>query len=252
MTAQPGHNLGPQSDADALRARLAEANEKLLSRADELLAAEGRLPAIDGDDGAGKASDYIKQVTACAKALDTARVGAKEPFLEGGRTVDGYFKKIADPLLGLKQRVDRKLSEYLRAKADAERRAREEEARIQREEAGKREAEALAAMATAAPAAAEIATDAAIASQATAAQAQKAAEAKPAELSRTRGDFGAVASLRTEWTGEILDRDTLDLAALRQHIPLDALERAVRAFVKAGGRELAGAKIYERSTAVVR
>jgi len=48
-----------------------------------------------------------------------------------------------------------------------------------------------------------------------------------------------------EWTFKDLDRDKLDLEKLRQHIPADALDKAVRSFVKAGGRELAGCTIFD-------
>ena len=44
------------------------------------------------------------------------------------------------------------------------------------------------------------------------------ADAKAAELSRTRSDYGSVASLRSHWTGKLEDRATLDLEALRQHL----------------------------------
>lgn len=88
--------------------------------------------------------------------------------------------------------------------------------------------------------------------QADAEKAKKEAEAKAAELSRQRGDMGSVSSLRTFWDFADLDRNALDLEALRQHLPADALEKALRSFIKAGGRELRGARIFQNTQAAVR
>jgi hypothetical protein len=49
-----------------------------------------------------------------------------------------------------------------------------------------------------------------------------------------------------------IDREEIDLEVLRFHIPADGLEKAVRSFIKAGGRELRGTRIYETTAAVVR
>ncbi len=59
---------------------------------------------------------------------------------------------------------------------------------------------------------------------------------EPAELSRTCGK-GSVSFLGKTWHYEITDFDALDLERLREHLPLEALEEAVRSFVRAGGRE---------------
>ena len=49
-----------------------------------------------------------------------------------------------------------------------------------------------------------------------------------------------------------IDRASLDLEALRFHIPADGLEKAVRSLIKAGGRELRGTRIFETTVATVR
>ena len=87
--------------------------------------------------------------------------------------------------------------------------------------------------------------------------ARQAVQAKPAELSRTRGDYGAVASLRTFWDFRHLDRATLDLEALRPHLSQEALEKAVRAYIKANfasdhtGQQIKGVEIYQNNRAQV-
>lgn len=253
------HHNQPPPDlliGEALRERLHDEHGGLIRRKDDLLAAASRIPAITDDDLAGRASDYIAQIKACAKAADAARVGEKEPYLEGGRAVDGFFKAITSPLEDVEKKVKQSLTVYHREKEAEERRRRMEAERIAREEADakRREAEAAAKVlrdqqslddAIAADKAARLA-------EADAVKATQAAEAKPAELSRIRGEYGAVSSLRTDWVFDGLDRHQIDLEALRHHFTTAAIESAIRAFIKSGGRQLEGVRIFETTTAIVR
>lgn len=242
----------PPADANPLRDRLAEESTTLLARRDELLNGAARVPAtVEDDETAGKVADFIKLTTACIKSAEALRVGRKEPFLESGRIVDGFFKAVTDPLDKMKRGIEARLTVWQRFKAEEERRVRQEAERVAREAA---EAAAAAARAAELAVQDERLLNAAIEAAARAKQAQadavvaeKAAAVKPAELSRTRGEVGAVASLRTFWDFTDLERDTLDLETLRQHLPADALEKAVRSFVKAGGRQLRGCRIFENT-----
>jgi flagellar biosynthesis GTPase FlhF len=250
------HPPGDLLTGDSLREKLTDLNLALISRRDELLAAADRVPDIADEDTAAKVSDFIKQLMALHKASEAARVGAKEPYLEGGRGVDGFFRAITDPVAAVKTKIERKLTTYLRDKADRERREREEQARLAREEEARRRAEADAAAQKmrdeqSLAAAVEAEKQAKVA-EADTTKAEKEAAAKPAELSRTRGEYGAVSSLRTSWTFRDLDRAMLDLEMLRHHIPADGLDKAVRSFIRAGGRTLVGVTIYETTDAVVR
>ena len=249
MTESMGHNRQLYTDRDALREYLDEQYADELQRANDLTEALGRMPdAVDDDDGAGKAADFIKQITACVKHLETARKSEKEPYLEGGRMVDAAFAKHKDGLDGVKKEVNRRLTVYLRAKEEAERAAREKAEREAREVAAKaaraaaeaeaaiREEEDLANAVELERAAKQAAADAE--------KARKESVAKSADMSRTRGDYGGVTSLVERWEFADLDRHELDLEALRHHLPSDALEKAVRSFIKAGGRELAGVHIF--------
>lgn len=241
---------------DALREKLQDENQDILDRCEELLNAANRIPPITDDDVAGKVGDFIKQLTALNKTAETRRTGAKEPYLEGGRNIDGFFKSITDPVLKLKTNVERTLTIYAREKADRERRERMEQERLAREaaEAARKAAEE-AARAAADAAALDRAIEAekaAETAQADLVKAERAADAKAAEMSRTRGEYGSMSSLRTSWVFDEIDRATLDLEALRPYLPVDGLEKAVRAFIKSGGRELRGTTIYETTNAVVR
>ena len=261
-----GHTLGFVSldtdgrvelDADVMREYLDEEIAALTTRKAELLASVGRAPATIADnETAGKIADLTKLIAACVKNAEADRVARKEPFLEGGRVIDGVFRGITEPLIRAKTDVERRLTLWQREVAEAERRRREEVARREREEAerlAREAAELEAAAQTEAQIDQAISTDAlAHQREADAVAAQKAAEAKPAELSRQRSDYGAVASLRRFWDFTDLNRDAVDLEALRSHLPFDAIEKAVRSYIRAGGRELRGATIFENTATTVR
>lgn len=73
-------------------------------------------------------------------------------------------------------------------------------------------------------------------------KAEKATMLKSSDYSRTRGD-ASMATVSEHWIGSVISREDLDLESLRDHIPMEALERAVQSFANAGGRNLKGAII---------
>lgn len=247
----------PPDDITILRENLEIETEALRRRSAELLAAVDRAPtSIEDDETCAKVADLVKLISACTKAAEDRRVARKEPFLASGRAVDGYFKtKILDPLDKGKTTLGARLTAFQRRKAEEERQRREAEARRQREEAeraAREAAEKAAAMQSQAGLDAALAAEeAARQAEADAEAARRAAAAKPAELSRTRGDLGAVASLRTFWNFRDIDRATIDLEALRDHLPFDAIEKGVRSYIKAGGRSLRGVTIFEDAKTAV-
>lgn len=261
----PGHNRPPPLTAEELQAYLAGEYVKLLKLRDDFLGGIERAPlVIENDETAGRMGDFsVKQLAAWLKSWEGLRISEKEPYLSAGRTVDGFFQKAATALERGKAEIDRRRKLYADKKAAIERAAREAEARRIAEEVAKREAEARRLAQEAAKREAEAqsmdaldeaidahgaaaeAAKAAAAKEEEFAAAQRAAAAKSAELSRTRGDHGSVTSLKEFWTFRDLDRARLDLEALRQHLPEDALEKAIRSFIKAGGRKIDGAHIYQ-------
>lgn len=258
QTTQPtiGDNLPPMNYS-VLRERLQSDHNWMIARKDELLGGFDRAPnAIRDEETSGKVTDFIKQITEHIKKIEKVRVDEKEPYLKGGRDIDGFFKAISEPLDQAKRALADRLTTYQRAKATEERRIRQEEQRRAAEAARKAEQEAAEAAAAAqtdrdlsqAISHEERAQEA----ETTAHKAAVAAKAKSADLSRTRGDYGGVSSLRARWTGYLTDRGSLDLEQLRHHFSEDAMNQAIRSFVKAGGRELQGARIYEDQSTVVR
>ena len=222
-----GHNQIPEIES---------LTSDLKVRADELLAAVERVPATLDQATVGRAADFVKQIGTHAKMIEERRSAAKQPYLEAGRVIDGAFKSIADPLTAAKKRVEAKIGDYQRKVADEERKRREEEARRAAEEAERAAAEA------------KTATDleTAIQREEEAKKAAEAALAKPAEMARTHGAMGAVATVRTTWEFEI--ENAADVP--RQYCqPSDAL---IRMAVKGGERAIPGVRIYQRESTVVR
>ncbi len=254
--ADIGHNQ-PPSESDILHNRLEEENRDIVMRRDELLAAVDRIPTeISDGDMAGKVAGFVKQISACTKAAETKRVAEKEPFLALERSVDGFFKSVTVPLGKAKKDITHRVKLFQDKQVVEERRRREAEARRQREEA-----ERLAREAAEREAAAQTdeELDAAISADELARQAAADAEsarrksaAKAADMSKIRDDHGAVSSLRTFWDFADLDRNTIDLEVLRLHLSEGAMEKAVRAYIKSGGRELSGVRIFENTRAAIR
>lgn len=249
--AEMGHN-NPPSDMEILQERINENNAKLLGSVDQLLADAAALPkVIENDDQAGEVTDKIKELTGTMKALESTRVAEKEPYLALTRAVDGFFKVPAGKLELAKKQITVPLNDYLNRKATAERIRRENEARALREAAEAQAAEA-AALERANPAAAKMEMASAIVTEQHAQHVQQSVSAKPAELANSRGTSGGLASIRTRIVGEVVDRQILDLNALRPYFTEDALQKALNAAVSAGVRTLTGARIYEKTDTVVR
>lgn len=252
MNTSVGHNQ-PPTDESAFLVELETRHAELLDRRAELVDAAERAPeTIEDEETAGKAADYIKQLTAHEKTADRARTDEKAPYLSRGKWVDGFFKSTAvEGIAAVKKTMTDRLTAYQRRVAAEERRRREEEERRQREEAERqrREAEERAAAAETEEdlEAAVQAEQQADEAQEQAERAERASQAGAADMSRSHSSAGTVASLRTTWQCTAYDPVTVDLEALRQHFSRDAIEKAIRSYIRAGGRELGGAAIEEVS-----
>ena len=250
-----------------LRERLQSDHEKMLIAVAEIVDRADALAktSIFDDESATAFSDMIKDISKYDKRVEALRVDEKEPFLESGRVVDGFFKEQAGKLQKAQRSLNDILTTYLNDKAErerAERIAREKLERERAEEARRVADEALRA-AQEAEAARRSADADALLNKALAAdqkatmqevqqlRAERDVAARPADMARTRG-VSSLATLTTSWESEVQDFEAIPLDILRPHIPRAAIEQAIRSFVRAGGRELAGVKIYEQSKASVR
>lgn len=246
--AKIGHNQPPE---DSIAANLNERNKQLLDDGESLLDDAALMPEkLDTEEQSREASDLVKRINEHRKVAEDAHSVEKEPYLRGGQAVDAFFKKpIADlkaAAAGLKDKIGAYLTQQ---EIERQRKLREEEDKKRKEA----EAEAAKALELAAEGKKEAATLAEHKAHNAEVQADKLEKKLDSGASETKvkGDAGT-ASLRKTWVGEVVDRTQLDLNPLRQFISDESLQKLVTAYVKAGGRELAGAKIYEKTDAVVR
>ena len=132
MTDMIGHN-NPPTDAEILKSTLAESNAEIIQRAEELIAAADRVPAvIDNDEDEQKLTAFLGSIAKCEKSFEGKRVAEKEPYLTLGRVVDGFFKTKMDALDKARRKVKPALDARLLWK-------REEQRRIDREAAAERQ-----------------------------------------------------------------------------------------------------------------
>ena len=82
-------------------------------------------------------------------------------------------------------------------------------------------------------------------------KAATAASAPTSAMAKVTTDAGT-ASLRDNWTFDELDMNTIDLETLRPFIPQTAIEQALRAYIKAGRREIKGARIFNDNKSTFR
>ena len=103
--------------------------------------------SIESDEQAAKANDFLSGTRKLAKEVEDRRKAEKQPFLDAGREIDAAFKKVINLLDGAANMVKplqqdflrRKEAEAAKARAEAERKAREE---AEQAEAARRAAEA--------------------------------------------------------------------------------------------------------------
>jgi hypothetical protein len=208
-------------------------------------------PVLEDDEDAGIVTGLMKRLIGAAKRVNEIRESEKEPYLTAGRTVDCFFNGFRDRLETAKRGLQPRLDSYMRKKAEAERRAREAAARAAAEASASAQKQISAAVDSGDDEAAQHAIEAAAEAQNELMEARASAAAKPAELARTRSE-GGIATLKQEWGFQIVDFNKIDLERLRPYIPPADIEKFIRIFVRQGGRELAGVRIEQTSTTVVR
>lgn len=236
MNIASGHNL-PQSERDKEFARVQD-EYRLEDRRDVLLAAAAKLnKPITSDDEAALVTDQGKQLRDTISQWDGYRETEGKPHLERKRGVDSYFKSNVEPLSEALKPLRHHLARWNKRKEEEERKRREETERALRAVAEQLVQEAK--------------DDPSLAAAITAEEQAKLAALAAGDndfKAQVRGNYGGVASTTKRWQCTALDRAQLDLHALRYHLDEEALQKAVRRFIAAGGRTLKGATIEEVTT----
>jgi hypothetical protein len=209
--------------------------------------------AVDNEQQAGEMTDFIKSAKAARKGIEDAHKREKEAFLSLGRIVDGFKNRHASRAKAVEDKALAKLDVYLQRKENERREELRQKAERERQEAQALVEQAEAHANEGIHDTAEELMDIAIDSEFKAERIDHYADtAKASDLAKARGAYGGVASRRTSWVGEIRDVALVDLEKLRPHLALPDLQKAVNAYVRNGGRNLAGVLIEQRATAAVR
>lgn len=245
IDAPIGDNQPPEPIDDKFDA-LSERTDELIQTGDRWI--EER-PTIEDDDTAEKATLYLAQVKDHKKACDEERLGRNRPLHAQVTETNKRFTDLIRPLDIAADKISKLMQAWLdkkEAEAEKARLAAEAEAKAKQEEADRKAREAAEA------------TDHSIERQVEAEKAEREAEtaakaakkaAKPVKVSHAHG---ATATRSKRWTGRLENRDDLDIEMLKSYFTDDELNKAIRAYVAAGGRALGGAIIEQVSSTSVR
>lgn len=239
-----GHNQPPEV---TLADRLKEAHAATFAKLEALAElANGAPKEVATDQQAADIAQIAADAGDLRRDLDEIRKAEKEPFLTGGREVDGLFREPIERAERIDKALMGRVTNYNKAKAARELAAQQERERSEREAAdtARKAAEEAAAAGRTEDAMAELET--AVHHED---KADDIAQAAPsvADTTRIHTEGGVTVSTKKEWTFEITDTTKIDLNALRDFIKPDAIEAALRAFVKInkGTRQIAGVRIFE-------
>lgn len=211
---------------------------------DQLETEAADVPTVfEDDDDLAASKAMAPKLRAAIKRIDAVRGETKAPYLQAGNTVQEFFKALEKRADDVLKRLEAAATRYLRKKEDA---AREEQ---RRKEAAEREAaERLAREAVEQAKAGNLdsAVTAQTASQQAIARAEDAgamAAARPADLARTSTTAGT-ATLVENYSFTIENITKLDVWTLQPYFTEVEIKAAIARYVKAGGRTLAGVRIF--------
>ena len=233
--------------------RLADEYAAVELRTQELLASARILPTtVRSEDDLEAFAVVVRAMRDHGSRCEAIRVDEKEPFLRGGQAVNGFFHGMRERLNKAMNILSLRVKDYQDTKLEAERQAREAEAKRLREEAARLEAQAKRARDE--ERAAALAIEAKLAAQ-RAAVATVKVDAAPADMVRTRfSKSGAMTTMARDPLVEITDYDALPLEKLRPYIQRPALLVAVKAWARATEfkETLPGATIAMGTKSVIR
>lgn len=215
----PKNHNNPPSDVEILAERLTVKNVYVMRAAEEHIEIANQMPDHFNEEVEAKyTSDLIKLMENCKKELERRREAEKDPYLRQGQYVDYFFSEYKNKLDAAITKARAALGDWLKRKADAEQKERDDQARLAK----------------------ELQVDAGTAVK----MAQAIAAAPVMATTHTKGTASA-AALKGKWVGTIKDTQQLDLTKLRPFFLASELQSAVDRFVKQGGRALDGAEIKE-------
>jgi hypothetical protein len=176
------------------------------------------LAAITSDEDAGAYAETAKALKGVLSAVEAARKKEKDQILKDGRTIDGHFSKIAEPVKAAADRVVAEINAFQTKKL-------EEQRRLQREadERARKEAEAFEEPPP--PVAAPVVVK---------------------EAARVVGFSGTKAAASVKWVHEVTDAAQVP----REYLMVN--EAAIKAAIAGGRREIPGVRIFEQVRTAIR
>ena len=218
-------------EAEAAEARRRQEEEAKRAREEQARLAEAKRKEREAKEAAEKAERERQEEVARAE---------RERLVAERQAAEAKNKRERDAAEKVRREAEARAAEAKRAadeeaakaraeqwKASNERAEQEREAREAREAADKAKAEKAAA--------------------------EKSAGARAADMSRTRTDLGAVASLRTSWKHRVVDADKVPRIYLRVHEP--SIVAAIRSATTRDGKcelKIDGVEIYAVTDSIVR
>lgn len=246
LDAVDGFFNKPRDEAKTLGADLKTRNEAFLTALEEKRRADALKAQRDADAKRDQALKEAAAAEAKRKEAERLRLEQERIAEEARLRAEEENRKAAEAILA-REKAQREGDEAAAAaakKAEDEAREREEEHRVV-EEKHEEKADKIAVKESKAAAVVDNAMGAAVAHDRRSGKAGRAARAKPADLTRVRGELGSVTSLKQVWYVAELSKEDVDLEALRPFLTQEDLMAAAGRFVANGGRKLKGATILE-------
>lgn len=175
------------------------------------------MPEITDADTAERVTTLIAQINAAAKAIDSNRQEEKAPHLANGRTVDTFFKTWSGPLNAAKSQATAKLTAW---QVEQRRKEQERQERLRQEQAQNEQTQT--------------------------------AQTQTKTQTPITTNTGQTATLRTVTTVTVDDVKKIPLEFFQHYVAPEAIEKAARAAIKAGVKDIPGITITETQQTIVR
>lgn len=236
----PGHNLPDLTE------ELKERHGAWLAEVEAFIQTLGEVPSVITNDAELTIAHlFVKNGTGFTSASANKHSAEKAPHLKAGKDIDDFFNKgVRDKVSSLVVRVKNIASAYLAEKERLRRQAEQEAADAARATAEEAQNKAAALESKGKTLLADVTMEQGEVAERTAQRHEVQASRSATDLSRT-SLAGGTASVRYVWKASTIDREKLDLEALRPFFPDSAFDEALRSFIKAGRRTIAGAVIKE-------
>ena len=237
----------PPSEIEILQERL-DSHIDTEKNINELVSRE--IPKLIEDDaGAGKVTDYIKALKGARTSVEKIFKTEKAPILAAGKVADKWKTSRWEKIDARVADASKPVIAWNAKKEEAERKRQVELARLAQEEADKLAREAAEHADAGIDDTADDLLDAAIEQE----DKSTALTEKATGVIKTRSTgMYSTASSRKVWVGKIDNYPALDVAALAIYFTADALDKAIRAAIKDGIREIKGVKIYQEDKLTIR